>query len=389
VEKSTNFANFLAKTVTLPAIFGRFTDVRDDPEIKLQDIFMSIFLMPFFKIRSLLSLDRICRERQFKLLFACERKMVASDSTIARTLDWIMPEETDYMLLSLLPYFEREHLLQKQLIAGGNTRKIGIVDGSCMSNHFLSALVLHGKVDFPVLIRLIDKRGKELPVSNAMLKEAKEMLGKSFPELLTFDALYFNQHTFKIVRELGSHILVKSRDASFRDILKDAECLFGAKGDMQDDVTKASGYDAQRLCEWSAEMIVSEFAGYPMQILRVKEHYTKTGKEETFWVVTTDMSLSLEEVREAAHLRWHIENNVFKRLSKHTGSKTFYFKESTRFLNLLKVFCAAIAVLDAYIYSIRQDEKYFNRLRDGIKPTWANIFSRIAETLLPGAFAFS
>ena len=113
------------------------------------------------------------------------------------------------------------------------------------------------------------------------------------------------------------------------------------------------------------------------------------GKEETFWVVTTDTSLSLGEAREAAHRRWHIENNVFKRLSKHTGSKTFYFKKSTRFLNLLKVFCAAIAVLDAYMHSIRQNEEDFNRLRDGIKATWANIFSRIAETLLPGAFAFS
>ena len=389
MEKSTNFANFLAKTVTLPAIFGRFTDVRNDPEIKLRDILMSIFLMPFFRIRSLLSLDRICRERQFKQLFACKREMVVSDSTVARVLNWIKPEEADEMLRALVPHFERDHLLQTRLIPGGKERRIGIVDGSCMGKHFISALVLHGKVDFPVFVRPIEKRGKELPVSNAMLKEAKKALGESFPDLLAFDALYFNQHTFKIVRRLGSHILVKSRDASFRDVLQDAECLFGARGTMQDDITKSSGYDAQRLCEWSAEMIESEFAGYTIQILRVKECYTKKGKEETFWVATTDMSLSLEEAREAAHRRWHIENNVFKRLSKHTGSKTFYFKESTRFLNLLKVFCAAIAVLNAYIHSIRQNGEHFNRLCDGIKATWANIFSRIAETLLPGAFAFS
>lgn len=67
-----------------------------------------------------------------------------------------------------------------------------------MSKHFPSALVLHGKVDFPVLIRSFEKHEKELPASNEMLKNAKEALGEFFPDLLTFDALYFNQHTFKI-----------------------------------------------------------------------------------------------------------------------------------------------------------------------------------------------
>jgi len=40
-----------------------------------------------------------------------------------------------------------------------------------------------------------------------------------------------------------------------------------------------------------------------------------------FWVITTDQSLSCKELRELAHKRWQIENNIFKRLNELVGSK--------------------------------------------------------------------
>jgi len=58
---------------------------------------------------------------------------------------------------------------------------------------------------------------------------------------------------------------------------------------------------------------LDSFEGYPVQVVHLKEHYPKRQQRrtESCWIVTTDLTLSLEELREAAHERWEIENNVF------------------------------------------------------------------------------
>ena len=104
--------------------------------------------------------------------------------------------------------------------------------------------------------------------------------------------------------------------------------------------------------------------------------------------MTTDRDLPLEEVRQAAHLRWQIENNIFKRISHLAGTKSFYFKDPRQFFNLLRLFFAAMAVLDCIMVLLRAHRLLFAALRVGIKATWRNVFSRIGELLeqLPCAF---
>jgi hypothetical protein len=105
--------------------------------------------------------------------------------------------------------------------------------------------------------------------------------------------------------------------------------------------------------------------------------------------VTTDLELPLEEVREAAHQRWQIENRVFKRISHLSGTKRFYFKDHRQFFNLLHLFFAAVAVLDCIMALLRSHPRLLAAVRNGIKGTWRNVFSRIREVLygLPCAFA--
>ena len=125
-------------------------------------------------------------------------------------------------------------------------------------------------------------------------------------------------------------------------------------------------------------------------MVQLKEHYPKRKKERnvTCWIVSTDLDLSLEEIREAAHQRWTIENNIFKRLSHLAGTKRFYFKDHRQFFNLLHLFCAAVAVLDCIMALVKAHKSLFAALRAGIKGTWRNVFSQIQEVLyeLPCAF---
>ena len=367
-------------------LFQGFTDIRKNPQIRLRTILTSLFLMPFFGLKSLLSNDRESRTERYKGLFGCLRKMVASDSTFARVLRWLRPEETEAFLLSFMAKFERHDLLRKCLSIGGRPRRLGILDGSYMGGHWLVTLCLAGAIAYPVLVRRCLKHGEELEVARQLMREAPAILGEQRPELWLLDVLYFNQGTIKIARGQQSHVLFKFKKAELREVTKDAQNLFEHFGGDEED----SGWDIERECQWTMRKTVDRFGGYRVQVVELREVYPKRKKDRvvTCWIVTTDLDLPLEELREAAHQRWQIENNVFKRLSHLSGTKRFYFRDHRQFFNLLYLFCAAVAVLDCIIVLLKAHKRLFAALRAGIKGTWRNVCSQIREVLyeLPCAF---
>jgi len=109
-------------------LFKGFTDIRKKPQIKLQAILTSLFLMPFFATASLLSNDRQARTAAYKKLFGSQRKMVASDSTLARVLRWLKAEQVKAFLQSFLAQFEKRDLLRKRL---GACRTLAAAERRC------------------------------------------------------------------------------------------------------------------------------------------------------------------------------------------------------------------------------------------------------------------
>ena len=367
-------------------LFKGFTDIRKRPQIRLQAILMSLFAMPLFGMRSLLSNDRQARSTHYKKLFGYERKMVASDSTFARVLKWLVPTQVKQFLLGFLPRFECQDLLRKRLNPKGRLRRLGILDGSYMGGHWLVTLCLAGKIDYPVMVERCVTQGQEQQVSRTMMAAAAKVLGKLRPELWLLDALYFNRNTIAIARRQRAHALFKFKDADYRSVTADAANLFQYFGGEEE----LSGWDGDRGCHWRLRKTLDRFAEYPVQVVELTETYPKRrgNRTVTSWIVTTDLKLPLEEVREAAHQRWQIENGVFKRISHLAGTKTFYFRDYRQFFNLLRLFFAAMAVLDCILWTLRAHARLFAALRLGIKDTWRNVFSRIEEVLgeLPCAF---
>ncbi len=94
----------------------------------------------------------------------------------------------------------------------------------------------------------------------------------------------------------------------FRDVLEDARRLFAAESAAVDPVEHAHGFDAERCCRWSMEKTSADFAGYPLNIFFLIEHYPKRKNNSHIesWIVTTDLTLDFAEAREAAHLRWQM-----------------------------------------------------------------------------------
>ena len=384
--ESKRIARIARESFLNEPLFEGFTDIRRRPRIRLQTILTSLFAMPFFGMRSLLSNDRQARTVRYKKLFGCQRKMVSSDSTFARVLRWLKLSEAQEFLLRFLARFEERDLLRKRLSSKGRPRRVGILDGTYMGGHWLVTLCLAGQINYPVMTRRCANQGDEQTVARRMMQEATVALGEQRPDLWLLDGLYFNANTIKIARQQGAEVLFKVKDPEFRTVIADAQNLFQHYGGDEED----SGWDEQRQCRWSVHKTIDRFADYRVQIVELQECYPKRKKdrEVSSWIVTTDMELTLEEVREAGHQRWQIENNVFKRISHLSGTKSFYFKDPRQFFNLLNIFLAAVAVMDYILTLLRAHERLFDALRAGIKPTWRNLFSRIQEVLyeLPCAF---
>jgi hypothetical protein len=113
---------------------------------------LSVLLMPFYSLHSLLSLNRVSRRNAFKKYFGSTRAMVASDSTVSRALHWLKPEQLEQFQCSFLPLFEQQDLSRTQLAPGGPYPRIGILDGSQMAQHHLVARFLAGKTCYPVIV---------------------------------------------------------------------------------------------------------------------------------------------------------------------------------------------------------------------------------------------
>jgi hypothetical protein len=382
-------ATFFRDTVRIPQILDGFHDIRKHPRIRLRDILTSVFLMPVLGLTALLRLDAALRTPPMLALFRCpkDKKVVVSDTTIARVLHWLSPEQSRQALLAPCAKLEQKRLLARRLTPTSARRRLGVFDGSQMGGHYLVAALLCGTVNCPVLVEPCKGRGHELKTTQHWLPILQKQLGRCAPQLWLLDPLYFNQSSFQTVRDLKAHLLImysphdhkEPDDKLFRDVLEDAKRLFAAQSAAIDPVDHSHGLDSQRCCSWSMKKTSAEFAGYPLNIFFLTEDYPKRKKDSHIesWIVTTDLTLDFQEARQAAHLRWQIENNEFKRLSHLAGTKTRYFKDPAAFFAMLRLFCLALTAFDAFFHILSQAADAAKALMQGCKFTWRSAFSQL------------
>lgn len=163
-------------------------------------------------------------------------------------------------------------------------------------------------------------RGHELNTAHALLDTISRGVKKEIPEMFLPDGLCFTKNIFEKIGQMGSKLLIKRKNSDFRSVLYDSGILLAANGDEN----RVQGFDRQRMRNYTIDVVKQEFAYYQAQVAHVVEEYVKKtqGKNrENFWVITTDLTLDYQEIRQAAHLRREIENNMFKNLNEHCGTK--------------------------------------------------------------------
>lgn len=166
-------------------------------------------------------------------------------------------------------------------------------------------------------------RGKELEASSRLVQRLEKHWGKRWVDVVLLDGLYVSQSHINQHLRAGLDVLIKT-DETRLNIIEDAEGIFNRWEEFKDSVSYEKGVDEERLVAyeiWSGSDFKLAGVAVPFKVARVKERKLKTGKEVTFWVLTTRVSLSNVQMRELAHRRWNIENNGFKQLNDEVNSK--------------------------------------------------------------------
>jgi len=199
-------------------------DKRSDSKIPASTIFDAVFLMGAMGWGSLLRCNQMLRTPLGQRWFRRKTPAV-SDSTMARSLELMDLETLRPILLSVYRLGVESGQSKCQLRDG--KLRIGIIDGTCFGRFLASCLQMVGPTSLRVGLQPIEKRGKELPASYALLRDLRCQLNPNFVDLILGDGLYLNAPFFNLcLDELQSDVLIKTDDAT-RRIIGDA---MGTKG---------------------------------------------------------------------------------------------------------------------------------------------------------------
>jgi hypothetical protein len=388
VSFSKKLTAIIRKKVRLPQKADMFTDIRATPLIPLKNIILAFCYTAMLGYRSILGFDGAGRTQAVRRLFGPRLdkwQMVCSDSTMQRTARWLKLSEAEAFLRSSYTLFKELGHDKVTLAPGAKPRRVGVMDGSFMGGHYVCALALVGAgMTYPWEVRPCPGRGHELSVAKAMIRSLPDDQFLRPFDLLLYDFLAFNAPFITAARQKGLHVLIKGSNPKFRDVLKGALATF--ESGQPDLFETATGFDEKRLSSWTMQETTDTFAQYPVRIIRLIEQPAKGDKKES-WILTTDLSLTLEEIRELSYLRWSIENDVFKKLSAQAGTKRFHAKDPHAFLIMLMLFCAALVAFQIVLSILFLWGNKFKLFLGGMKRTLKNMFTRLHEILENLVFA--
>jgi hypothetical protein len=378
----------IRKKIRLPQKADIFSDIRTIPFIPLKNIIMAFCCTVFLGYRSLLGFDGAGRSQAVRRLFGPRSDnwpMVCSDSTMQRSARWLKLSEAQAFLQSTYGLFKELGHDKVALAPTATPRRVGVMDGSYMGGHYVCVLALVGNnMTYPWEIRGCPGQGHELSTAKSIIHSLPDDQHQRSFDLLLYDFLAFNAPFITEVRKKGLHLLLKGSHPEFRDVLKGALATF-ASG-QPDFFEETTGFDGKRLSAWTLQETSDTFAGFPVRIIRLIEHPVKAQNKES-WILTTDFTLSPEEIREASYLRWSIENDVFKKLQAQAGTKRFHSKDPHAFLIMLMLFCAALVAFQLALTILLKWGSEFKAFVGGMKRTFRNLLLRLLELLEDKVFA--
>lgn len=243
-------------------------------------------------------------------------------------------------------------------LSSGRSVRLAVVDGSNFGGTWASVLGFVGRFYYSVDVQRYAGRGHELSASRQLLERATAQLGEGFATHLLYDGLMADRADFASARRhWGMHLVVKTSEVDTLSLIADTRALWSAATPVQlraAGVEVLSGTDAARALSYQIQAQGGfHWEGLPfaLKLARVQETHLKgkyQGQTFEFWVMSTDESLTGEELREMAHARWATENNGFKCTNAAVGSKKAYLKNGAAKEALLLMWGIGLALRQAF-----------------------------------------
>jgi len=324
----SDFTRFCTDKFDLRLKAQNLFEPRKRPEIPISRIFLLVVGALALRKQSFHQIDLFARNQGAKKWLGTRRSMVASDATLWR----VLPQMNRLELRGLVHQAYR--LLRKKGhgkldLPSGRKIRAAAVDGTCWGKRYASAVEMIA--DAPVVLDFEPSAGEghELATSDALLRRVFYQfhdLEGGLADIVLGDGIYITQQMLRLCRyELGTHLLVKTTELDSLLILKDAEALFNTAADGTPGIERQRGLDAERGLSyeiWAAAGFEHADFEEKLKVARVRIQPLKGEEEaETFWVITTDTTLSGPDMRELAHRRWAIENHGFRALNDAMNSK--------------------------------------------------------------------
>gem|GEM_PF-853753 len=362
---------------------GKIRDKRKRPVIGTDQVFHGICQMPVLGQESFLAWDEYARTPEALKWHGSDRTMVASDSSLERIAGGMERYGIEQIGYEVTDKADEQALWDLKLPSGKKLR-LGIVDGHHAGGIWASVLAISGKVTGVVDLERYRNRGCELEASRRVLKRAFGKLGKGFFGIVGGDGLYATKEDFQLCLDHGSHLLVKT-DEETLTVVQDAKHLFHVQNaNKLEGIFQHRGHDPKRDVDY--EVMGSEgfqWQGHGLTVAWVQEWAldSKTGVVERteFYVLTTATGLTGKDLRELAHLRWEIENNIFKRLNHLIGSKRTWSRTAYVMEILLRIWMIGLTLLGAYLFE--QGWKKFKETWQTMKSTWRAVTRLMVRSL--------
>jgi len=348
-------------------------DARKRPIIAQATALWSVLEMVALGQRSLLEVDQYARMPGARAWHGSRRPMVLSDTSLERIVEGACREDLRGIPYRMVCALERRKALEVKLPSGRRVR-VGLADGTDFGGMLACVFSFAAAVDAPVDMQA-HTRGKELAACRDLLCRVRRRRGPSFADLVVFDGLYLTGPHLRLCKEqLGCEAVVKTKERRL-SLIADAEGLFSLPAGEAPGIERVEGVDAARGVRYwvtAAGGFRWNDVPFALKVARVQQEKLKPapGEEpfETFWVVATDESLSALDLRELGHMRWRIENNVFKRLSELVGSKRGFIRNKKVKEALLLIWFIGLLALGYYLLC-RSAEKVSQAL-GGARRTW-------------------
>lgn len=346
-----DYHTYVNETVNLGPAIEELRDERKRPQITAPVVFRSVLYGVSFGLESLLGIDTFVKTRALGEVLGVERGPLLSDSTMERSLSGMKARE-----VTAIVWQAAEAVLGRAEFKNAGRigeYRVAAVDKSTLAGMPVVVCRMAGRAeDRPVNLDYepVRKGENEVTAAKRLIPRVIQRFGSRI-DVLVFDGLY-TEWCIKLVRGLGKHVVVKTREKTLLVTRKVEElvAIYGKYGMKTLEGVDEDGYKQYRMMDFPK--VDDATLGEPIRVIRVWEERLKGSKEKDEYHLLTTLSPKEAEamlVRQIGRGRWGIENGCFRQTSQNLNGKHAFAKDGEAPEVMVGILLLAGTLLTGYL----------------------------------------